>query len=65
MATLGVPNLNALNRGMPMSSVVSNDNSFRPGGSVVQNFNFPNSDADSFRKSEAQVRRSSRRMLGV
>lgn len=34
-------------------------------GPVVQNFNFPNSDADSFRRSESQVARSARRRMGL
>lgn len=59
--------------GIPIANVsygerlsVSNDNSRTAGGgrSLVQNFNFPNSDADSFRRSEGQVARAARRRLG-
>lgn len=35
------------------------------GRPLVQNFNFPNSDADSFRRSEGQVARAARRRLAI
>jgi hypothetical protein len=63
LSALGVPNLNALNRGMPLSRLVSNDNG--GGRPVNQTFNVYANDADSFRRSENQIRRSSRRRLGV
>jgi hypothetical protein len=53
---------------MPGASgkILSNDNTRAAlGGGATQNFYFPNSDADSFRRSESQVRRSARRALGV
>lgn len=63
LATLGVPNLNALNRGMPLTAV-SNDN-HSGGRAVVQNFSFPNSDFDSFRRNERQAGRIARRRIGA
>lgn len=66
IATLGVPNLNALNRGAPLASLISNDNQ-RGGSPSVRdvNFNIYANDADSFRRSETQIVRQARRKLGV
>jgi hypothetical protein len=62
MARLGVPSLNALNSGASLSAVVGNDN---VRGGVTQVFNFPNSDYDSFRRSERQVGRAARRRFAI
>lgn len=61
IATLGVPNLNALNRGVPLSAV-SNDNGARV---VSQSFTVYANDADSFRRNERQIARDARRRIGV
>jgi phage-related minor tail protein len=62
LSMLGVPNLNALNRGVPMSALV-NDNS--PGhstrGDTYMTVITP--DADSFRKSERQLTRAWQRKV--
>lgn len=59
----GIPIARA-NYGERLSFEPAND---RVGGGRVinQSFNFPNSDADSFRRSESQVARAARRRLGV
>lgn len=60
--------------GLPIANVtygervsVSNDNpqSSAGGRALVQNFTFPNSDFDSFRRSERQVARAAKRRLAV
>lgn len=61
MQRLGVPALNALNRGMPISAV-SNDNG-RSGSGDIHIHGV--SDFDSFRRNETQVRRQARRVLGI
>lgn len=75
---MGIPgvdnNVMSLN-GLPIAKVsygervsISNDNARDSGPSgrgITQNFNFPNSDADSFRRSQTQVARQARRTLGV
>lgn len=68
MRLLGVPNLNALNRGAPLAAVaggISNDNGLRGRGTVNQYFDVKTNDADSFRRSEGQILRDSRRKLGA
>lgn len=64
MHRLGVPALNALNRGASISAVTSNDNSYHRGsrGDVYMTVLTP--DADSFRRSEGQTTRSLKRRLG-
>lgn len=62
LGALGVPNLNALNRGVPLSALVSNDNGTRV---VNQTFTVYANDADSFRRNERQMTRTARRRLGV
>jgi hypothetical protein len=59
---LGVPNLNALNRGVPIAAV-SNDNS--GGTTIVQNFNVTTPDADGFRRNQSQIARNARRGLRI
>jgi hypothetical protein len=44
---------------------IGNDNSPRGHGMTVQNFNFPNSDFDSFRRNQSQAGRLARRNLGL
>lgn len=63
LATLGIPNLNALNRGAPLSTV-SNDNGVRGGGWHGDMHVYTN-DADSFRRSQSQIARQTKRRLGI
>lgn len=66
---LGIPNLDALNRGAPLSAV-SNDNDLRgpsaqgSGGDFHAHYHGV-SDYDSFRRNERQMARSTRRTLGI
>lgn len=62
LKALGVPNLDALNRGQPLTAV-SNDN--YGGRGVVINQNFPNSDYDSFRRNQRQLARETKRGLSI
>lgn len=63
LSALGVPNLNALNRGRPLSDLVSNDNRSSRGDTIV-NVNGV-SDFDSFRRNQRQVGRAAKRSLGI
>lgn len=62
LTALGIPNLNALNRGVPMSALM-NDNAptHSGGGNTYMTVNTP--DADSFRRSAGQITRSWQRRL--
>jgi hypothetical protein len=60
MRTLGVPTLNALNRGVPLSAV-SNDNG--GGRNFNQTINITTPDANSFRMNERQIARNAKRRL--
>lgn len=63
MRRLGVPNLNALNAGVPLAAVVNDNGTGQR--TIVQNFNFPNSDYDSFKRSERQMSSMARRRLAL
>lgn len=64
MHRLGVPALNALNRGAPLSAVIGNDNgSHRMGGRGDVYMTVVTPDSDSFRRSEGQTTRGLRRKL--
>lgn len=62
---LGVPNLNALNRGAPLSAVAGNDNRDAGGAPRGDIHIHGVRDFDSFRRNETQLRRQARRKLGV
>lgn len=61
LAAVGISNLNALNRGVPLSAITSNDNGSFRAASVNMTVITP--DADSFRRSAGQTTRALKRKL--
>lgn len=64
MSTLGVPNLNALNRGAPLTTLISNDNQRGSVRDVSVNV-YGVTDVGGFNRSQSQIARQTKRALGI